>query len=147
MIFILYLKWVPKYFWCSNGSFKIIHFSCETFPKKVIQKNFLLSTFIQNGLQRFLKSLPNWNRGPSRHRGIPFLLTHEKINRSFLLLLCIVFPLPWNKVCSYPSSLAATKSSQYYFFKHPEHPAINWIYFVVTNTAALTFLSFFILEQ
>jgi hypothetical protein len=35
------------------------------FANKVIQKNFLLSTFIQNGLQGFLKSLPNWNKSPS----------------------------------------------------------------------------------
>ena len=118
----MYLKWVPKYFRSPNGSFKINYFSCETFPNKVIQKNFLLSTFIQKGLQRFIKSLPNWNQSPSRHRAIPFSSDSWKINRSFLLLLCIVFPLPWNKVCSYPSSMFTTKSSQYCFFKQPEHP-------------------------
>jgi hypothetical protein len=122
VIFIFYFKRVAKYFRSSNGSFKIIHFSCETFLNKVIQKKFLLSTFIQNGLQRFLKSLPNWNQSPSRHRAIPFSSDSWEINRSFLLLLCIVFPLPWNKVHSYPSSMAATKSSQYCFFKQHEHP-------------------------
>jgi hypothetical protein len=40
VIFIFYLKRVLQYFQSSNGSFKIIHFSCETFPNKVIQKDF-----------------------------------------------------------------------------------------------------------
>jgi hypothetical protein len=90
----LYLKWVPKYFWCSNGSFKIIHFSCETFPNKVIQKNFLLSTFIQKGLQRFIKSLPNWIQTPSRHRAIPLSFDSWAINRLFLLPQYLIPSLP-----------------------------------------------------
>jgi hypothetical protein len=94
VIFILYLKWVPKYFRSSNGSFKIIHLSCETFPNKVIQNNFLRSTFIQNGLQRFIKSLPNWNQSPSRHRAIPFSSDSWKINRSSLLPVYLIPSLP-----------------------------------------------------
>jgi hypothetical protein len=49
-----------------NGSFKIIHLSCETFPNKVSSKKyFLLSTFIQKGLQKFIKSLLNWIQIPA----------------------------------------------------------------------------------
>jgi hypothetical protein len=73
---------------------KIIHFSCETFPNKVIQKNFLLSTFIQKGSQRFIKSLPNWNQSPSRHRAIHVSSDSGEINRSFLLLVYLIPSLP-----------------------------------------------------
>jgi hypothetical protein len=93
VIFIFYLKRVPKYFQSSNGSFKIIHFSSETFSNKVIQKNFLLSTFIQKGLQSFIKSLPNWNQSPSHHRAIPFSSDSWVINWSFLLLVYLIHSL------------------------------------------------------
>jgi hypothetical protein len=33
--------------------------------KKFIQKGFLLSTFIQNNLQKFIKCLPNWIQIPA----------------------------------------------------------------------------------
>jgi hypothetical protein len=94
VIFLLYLKWVPKYFQSLNGSFKIIHFSCETIPSKVIQKNFLLSTFIQKGLQWFIKFLPNWNQSPSRHIAIPFSSDSWEINWSFLLPVYLIPSLP-----------------------------------------------------
>jgi hypothetical protein len=85
---------MSSYFWSSNGSFKIIHFSSKIFPNKVIQKNFLLSTFIQKGLQRFIKSLPNWNRSPSHYRAIPFSSDSWEINRSFLLPVYLIPPFP-----------------------------------------------------
>jgi hypothetical protein len=93
--FILYLKWVPKYFRSWNGSFKIIRFSCETFPNKVIQNNFSsLNIHSQKGLQWFIKSLPNCNQSPSHRRAIPFSSNSWEINWSFLLPVYLIPSLP-----------------------------------------------------
>jgi hypothetical protein len=71
----------------------------QNISKQSYSKEFSSLNIHSKRFTKVYKIPPNWNRGPSHHRGIPFLLTHEKkINRSFLLLLCIIFPLPWNKV-------------------------------------------------
>jgi hypothetical protein len=73
----------------------------------------------------FENKLHPWVNGIKVHfimKSFPLSSYSWAVNRSFFLLLCIVFPLPWNKVHSYPSSMAATKSSQYCFFKQHEHP-------------------------
>jgi hypothetical protein len=44
-----------------NGSFKIIHLSCETFSNKVYSKIFSSLMLHSKGLtKKFIKSLPNW---------------------------------------------------------------------------------------
>jgi hypothetical protein len=46
--------------------------------KKVYSKYFLLSTFIQKGLQKFIKSLPNWIQIPTSIH-FPSLYCHQSI--------------------------------------------------------------------
>jgi hypothetical protein len=87
--------------------------------------NWILFCFSKTKKLNFENKLHPWVNGTDVHfimKSVPLSSYSWAINRSFLLLLCIIFPLPWNKVCSYLSSMAATKSSQYYFFKQPEHP-------------------------
>jgi hypothetical protein len=71
MIYFIYFvfKWVRRikvFKWCSKISCKwFIHLSCDIFFKKYclqkfIQKKFLLSGFIQKGLQKFIKSPLDW---------------------------------------------------------------------------------------
>jgi hypothetical protein len=45
-------------------------------------------------LKRFIKSLPNWNQSPSRHRAIPVSSDSWEINRSFLLPVYLIPSLP-----------------------------------------------------
>jgi hypothetical protein len=59
--------------------------SCESIQtksivsKKFIQKDFLLLTFIQKGLQKFIKSFPNWIQIPTSIH-LPTLCCHQGIS-------------------------------------------------------------------
>jgi hypothetical protein len=102
-------------------SFKwFIRLSYEDFQTKSIvskkfnQKDFLQSTFIQKGLQKFIKSLPNWIRIPTSihfpslccHQGISIPRKALKIesylrftpSTQVLLLMCQGHTFMWNTV-------------------------------------------------
>jgi hypothetical protein len=137
----LYLKWVPKYFRSWNASFKIIHFSCETFPNKVIQNKFSsLNIHSKKSLQWFIKSLPNWNKSPSCHRAIPFSSDSWGIIWSFLLPVYLIPSLPpahlrWaaNLILKVKITATTLYSEGDYF---PAIPSINGPIMVIISSSS-----------
>jgi hypothetical protein len=95
-----------------------------------------LSTFIQKGLQGFIKSLPNWNQSPSRHRAIPFSSDSWEINSSFLLPVYLIPSLPpahlrWaaNLILKVKITATTLYSEGDYFPAIPSWNSINkWLY-------------------
>jgi hypothetical protein len=92
-IYFVFIKWVQRnkiFQWCSKFTFKHFIWVAKIFKKSIVskkftQKDFLLSTFIQKGLWKIIKSLLNWIQMPSSLH-FPSLCCHQGISISRMTL-------------------------------------------------------------
>ncbi len=132
-------------------SFELWKFSNKKYClQKFIQKNFSSHhPSFKKDFQKFIKSLPNWNQSPSRHRALPFSSDSWEINWSFHLLVYLT-PLPpahfrWEAKLIFKVKITATTSyfMEDYFLTIPSWNSIkkwpyngNYSLFIMTAISA-----------